>query len=103
MAIGTLVQVMLQYFDGCPNWELADRRLRALADELGFDLDRQRVDTPEAAERYSFRGSPTILVDGSDPFASGDEPVGLSCRVYATPDGRAGAPTTDQLREMLTR
>lgn len=60
------------------------------------------MDTLEAAQRVGFRGSPTILVDGRDPFASGDEPVGLSCRVYATPDGPAGAPTTDQLREVLT-
>lgn len=95
------MQVLLQYFDGCPNWELADRRLRALADELGFDLEHQRIDTPAAAEEHGFRGSPTILVDGSDPFASGDKPVGLSCRVYATPNGSAGVPTTEQLREVL--
>lgn len=102
MTIGSLVRVTLQYFDGCPHWELADRRLRALADKLGFDVVRQRVDTPEAAARCGFRGSPTILVDGKDPFASGDEPVGLSCRVYSTPDGPAAVPTVDQLSEVLT-
>lgn len=102
MTIGALVRVTLQYFGGCPNWALADRRLRALADELGFDVVRQRIDTPDAAARCGFRGSPTILVDGDDPFASGDEPVGLSCRVYATPDGTAGVPTIEQLRDVLT-
>ena len=93
--------VTLLYFDGCPNWQTTDRRLASLADELGFDLDRRTVDTPEDAERLGFRGSPTVLVDGRDPFASGDEPVGLSCRVYQTPDGLAGAPTVEQLREAL--
>lgn len=103
MVIGTLVQVLLQYFDGCPHWKLADRRLRALADELGFDIEHQRIDTPEAAEENGFYGSPTILVDGDDRFASGGKPVGLSCRVYATADGSAGVPTSEQLREVLTR
>ena len=93
--------VTLLYFDGCPNWRLVDESLTRLADELGFDVDRRKVETPEDAERLEFRGSPTVLVDGRDPFATGDEPVGLSCRVYQTPEGVAGAPNADQLREVL--
>ncbi len=93
--------VTLLYFDGCPSWQIADHRLEALADELGFRVTRQKVDTPETAEEWSFRGSPTILVDGEDVFATGDEPVGLSCRIYQTPDGPAGAPTEQQLRSAL--
>lgn len=93
--------VTVLYFEGCPNWRTADTRLRALANELGFTVDRRVVDTPEEAQRVGFRGSPTILVEGRDPFASGDEPVGLSCRVYDTPDGPAGAPTVAQLRDVL--
>ena len=93
--------VTVLYFEGCPHWRTADERLRALADDCGFDVDRRIVDTPEAAARMGFHGSPTILVDGLDPFASGDEPVGLSCRVYDTPDGPAGAPTVSQLRDVL--
>jgi len=30
------------------------------------------------------------------------EPVGLSCRIYQTPDGAAGSPTLQQLRELMT-
>ncbi len=97
------MQVTVQHFDGCPHWRMADERLRTLAGEIGFELSHEMIDTPEAAEDAGFRGSPTILVDGVDPFAEGDEPVGLSCRVYDTPDGPAGAPTLDQLREVLTR
>lgn len=93
--------VALLYFDGCPSWRTAERRLLDLADEIGFTLRYQRVETPEAAERWSFRGSPTILVDGRDAFARGDEPVGLSCRRYETPDGVQGSPTTEQLRRVL--
>lgn len=97
------MDVTIQHFDGCPHWRLADERLRALADDIGFELTYEVIDTPEAAEEVGFRGSPTILVDGVDPFDDGDGPVGLSCRVYDTPQGRAGAPTLEQLREVLTR
>lgn len=97
------MQVTLQHFDGCPHWQLADERLRTLVGEFGFELSYEAIDTPEAAEEAGFRGSPTILVDGVDPFADGDEPVGLSCRVYDTPGGPAGAPTMEQFREVLRR
>ena len=95
------VEVTLLYFDGCPSWRTTDQRLRVLAEELGFELTHRRVDTPEDAQALSFRGSPTVLVDGRDPFARGDEPVGLSCRIYQTPDGPAGSPTLAQLRDAL--
>ncbi len=97
-----MAQVTLQYFDGCPNWRIAEERLVRLADEYGFPLHRQRIDTPEQAERVGFGGSPTILVDGRDPFAAGGPaPTGLTCRVYPTPEGPQGAPTEDQLRAAL--
>ncbi len=95
------MRVTLLYFDGCPNWRDVDQELRALSDELGFELERRRVDTPEQAESLVFRGSPTVLVDGRDPFARGDEPTGLACRVYVAPDGLRPAPTLEQLREAL--
>ena len=90
------MKVELLYFDGCPNWRTADERLRELATEYGFQLGRRLVTTPEEARMAGFRGSPTILIDGRDPFASGDEPFSLSCRVYRTPAGIAGAPSIDQ-------
>lgn len=61
----------------------------------------ERVATPEDAERLRFVGSPTVLVNDRDPFADGDVTFGLSCRVYQTPDGLAGAATVEQLREAL--
>ena len=95
------MDVTLLYFDGCPSWQTADARLAELADELHLSVNRRQVSTPEQAEEVGFRGSPTILVDGRDVFAQGHELVGLSCRVYQTPDGPAGAPTLDQLRAVL--
>ncbi len=98
------MDVTLLYFDGCPHWKTADEHLRALSSEFpDLVLSRQLVETPEEADRTSFRGSPSVLVDGTDVFAEPDAPVGLSCRVYQTPDGPAGSPRIEQLRDVLAR
>jgi hypothetical protein len=97
------VNVRLLYFDDCPNWRQAEARLlEALADlETPVQVGYQLVRTPEEAERSGFRGSPTILIDGRDPFASPEDPVGLACRIYRTPGGVEPAPTVEQLRAAL--
>lgn len=98
------MQITLRYFDGCPNWRIAQRRLRvALADADATDaaIALERVETHEEAVRLGFRGSPTILIDGHDPFADERADIGLACRVYATPEGFQGAPSLDQLRTAL--
>ena len=95
------MEVTLLYFDDCPNWKVTDERLAAMAEEFDLNISRLLVETPEEAERLGFRGSPTVLVDGRDVFADRDAPVGLSCRIYPTPDGPAGSPTVAQLRAVL--
>lgn len=96
-----MTNVTLLYFDGCPNWQVADERLRRLQDEADFTLDYATVDTPHQAQRLGFRGSPTLLIEGKDPFATGAELSGLACRFYDTPDGLQGSPTLAQLRAAL--
>jgi hypothetical protein len=99
------VDVTLLYFDDCPNWQVADQRLGealALAARADVQVERRLVVTPEQAEAARFRGSPTVLVNGRDPFADPAAPVGLSCRVYGTADGLAGAPTVEQLLAVLS-
>jgi hypothetical protein len=94
--------VTLQYFTGCPSWQVADERLAQLATERpDLTVRYQLVETVEDAERVGFHGSPSIVVDGVDVFDGPDAGVGLACRLYQTPDGPAGAPTLDQLRAAL--
>jgi hypothetical protein len=90
--------VQVLYFDGCPSWQRAVDNLRA----LGVEPELRRVEDPDDAKRLGFTGSPTILINGRDPFATGSEPIGMSCRVYATPTGFAGSPTEAQFREVLS-
>ncbi len=94
------MEIILQHFHDCPNWHVADRRLREALIGLGRPdqpISYQRVEDPEEAERVSFGGSPTILIDGVDPYADPAGPAGYACRVY---DGDA-APTVAQLRQAL--
>lgn len=100
------MKVTIQYFDGCPHWKLADARVRTVIAGLSYEdvtLEYQLIDSPETADRVGFLGSPTILVDGRDPFATGTEQVGMSCRVFRTENGVEGAPTESQLRRLIAR
>jgi len=97
------IAVSIQFFDSCPGWEVARARLEEAATQLGVDLEVElrRVETLEEAHSLGFAGSPTIRIAGSDPFADAGAAPGLTCRLYATPDGWAGAPTTAQLVAVL--
>ena len=99
------MRVQLLYFDECPNWQLADTLLREALEALGrpIEVEKVLVSTPEQAEHWSFHGSPSVHIDGEDPFAQPGTPVGLSCRLYRTPQGVGGSPTVDQLVEVLSR
>ena len=99
------MDVTLLYFDDCPNWQVADARLRqalALAGRDEVQVQRRPVVTAEQVEALGFGGSPTVLVNGRDPFADPHAPVGLSCRVYDTATGLTGAPTVEQLLAVLS-
>jgi hypothetical protein len=99
------MDLQLLYFDGCPHHSVAEERLRSALARVGREGEEIRavlVETPEDAERLGFIGSPTILVDGLDPFATGGEQPALACRVFSTPEGREGSPTVDQLVEVLS-
>ncbi|MFF8196573.1 hypothetical protein ACF05L_38220 [Streptomyces bobili] len=88
----------------CPHEKPAVELLRRVLDDFALQDVRfgTRVisDTREA-ERATFTGSPTFLLDGHDPFADPGRAPGLACRLYRTPGGLAVLPTPAQLREAL--
>ena len=100
-----MTRITIRYFEGCPHWRLADARVRQALRAVGLNatVEYDRVETHEDAVRTGFRGSPTILVDGADPWADGEAPVGLSCRIYRTEEGPQGAPTVRDLEAVLSR
>jgi hypothetical protein len=101
-----VIAVTLQYFHDCPTWQIARDRLLDAIDRLGRDLfkvDLRLITGYQQAVAEGFRGSPAFLVDGRDPFADHHVPVGLTCRSYPTEAGPAGAPTLEQLLQVLER
>lgn len=96
--------ITLRYFDGCPNWQVAQARLDEALERVGNPktVVLEKVTTAREADDLELRGSPTILIDGVDPFDS-TAPTGLSCRVYRTEAGLEGAPSVEQLIAVLKR
>lgn len=88
---------------GCPNGPVLTQRLATvLGDDPEVPVVRRSVTDPEEAARRGMRGSPTLLIDGRDPFADPDTPPSLSCRLYWAPDGsQQGAPSVEDLRRVL--
>ncbi|MGW4528788.1 hypothetical protein [Amycolatopsis sp. NPDC004378] len=94
---------ILQVSD-CPNVALLEQRLdEALGDRSGVTRHRQVIDDLDAAGAAGMTGSPTLLVDGVDPFAGPGLTPSVSCRLYRAEDGHVqGAPSVTDLRQVLS-
>lgn len=87
----------------CPNAPLLMDRLRqVLAGRSEVTVVSRVVADQAGAERGGMHGSPTLLIDGVDPFAAADQPCSLSCRLYRHPGGYVdGAPSLAELRVVV--
>ncbi len=100
----TMAAIELRYFDSCPNWKITDERIGKAMSEIGMagPVTHTLVDTMERATELGFAGSPTVLIDGVDPFGGdADTEAGLACRIYQTEDGPQGSPSLTQIRAAL--
>lgn len=77
--------------------------LRTALDDVGLARISIVTTTREEAERRGFVGSPTILIDGIDPFAEPRQSAALACRIYRNTAGPGGVPDLRQLRQTLKR
>lgn len=86
----------------CPNAPVVDNRLLRALHGREVHVDRIEVSDAGQAARLGMTGSPTVLIDGVDPFAVPGAPASLSCRLYRGPDGRVeGAPSLADLQRVL--
>src|SRR6266436_5410042 len=87
----------------CPNEPvLRDRLARVLADHPDATVTCRVIQDEADAARYGMPGSPTLLVNGFDPFAAPGTPASVSCRLYRDQSGPADrAPSVAALREAL--
>lgn len=88
---------------GCPNAPvLGDRLAAVLDDRAGVSVAHHVVSDEDEAARWGMNGSPTLLIDGVDPFAEPGQPPGMSCRLYRDENGQlSGAPSVSQLRQAI--
>ena len=96
------VEIVVLHTDACPHVELARQRITEALATAGTEatVTSELVTTQEAAQRWGFAGSPTILMNGRDPFPTTGG-AALACRLYTTEAGMQGAPTVAQLVEVL--
>ena len=100
------MDVQLLVVPDCPNEERAGELLRRALTEArigGTPIRTVVVTTAEQAEQLHFPGSPTILLDGADPFPPPDERTGVACRVYAGTGGARGVPEMSALTAAIRR
>ncbi|AVH61119.1 alkylmercury lyase [Streptomyces dengpaensis] len=87
----------------CPNAPVVRERLRAVLGGRDVPVNAVEVSGEAEAARWGMAGSPTVLLDGADPFAPvGDARPSVSCRLYRHADGTTdGAPSVAELRRAL--
>jgi hypothetical protein len=101
--LGAAMTLEILQVPGCPGADLLEDRLAGLL--TGRPRVIRRVVTGQAeAEQLGMTGSPTLLVDGADPFARPGQPPSISCRLYLDEYGRQSpVPSPGQLRAALRR
>jgi hypothetical protein len=91
------VHVEFLFWKGCPSHPKALAELRTAMADAGLDpgsVILREVSTEAETARERFVGSPTIRIDGVDIQPPGEEPLGLTCRVYHRRNGQI-SPTPD--------
>lgn len=99
------MKIQVLYFDDCPSYQTALTLLQAALGDVGRSDVIQTIEIKDEADvqRWQFIGSPSIRLDGIDPFDQGTSNYGLECRVFKTPEGLLGWPTREMLVEALKR
>jgi hypothetical protein len=88
----------------CPNTAVMRARLQQLLTGHPDVVIEDRVIRSEGgAAARGMTGSPTLLIDGVDPFAAPGLAPSMSCRLYVDEGGAlSGAPSIAQLRTALS-
>lgn len=93
------VRIEIQYFEGCPNSESVHQMVKEFISksEMEIEFAEILIETQEDAEKYKFRGSPTVLINGNDVKGLEESKTpSLSCRYYQN-----GLPTENDLHDFI--
>jgi hypothetical protein len=97
------MQLTILTVPDCPNASVLGDRLAAVLDGRdGVLVSYQVISDEGEAARCGMHGSPTLLIDGADPFAERGQTPSMSCRLYRDENGQlSGAPSVGQLRQAI--
>ncbi|MFG2690806.1 organomercurial lyase [Streptomyces sp. NPDC048405] len=98
----TKMRITVLTVPDCPNAPVAQERIAAALDGRAAEVQLVEVREEADAAHWGMTGSPTVLIDGVDPFAVAGSAPSVSCRLYRDADGRTdGAPSVELLRQAL--
>ncbi|MFC0109590.1 hypothetical protein [Kibdelosporangium aridum] len=97
------MEIRLLHVADCPSMALLTERLSGL---LGgcqdVEIESLEIDDDGQAAALGMTGSPTILINGVDPFGEPGRVPSVSCRLYRDEDGRvSGVPSSAMLRNAI--
>jgi hypothetical protein len=97
------MRLEILHVDDCPNVAVLEDHLRTVVgDRVDVEVTMRLVEDDGLGAELGMRGSPTLLVDGIDPFADLEQPPSVSCRLYHGAAGAVtGAPSLEALRHAL--
>lgn len=98
--MGPNVRLEVLHVPDCPNLAPMLERLHQVTDRR---VTTREISTTDEADARGMAGSPTLLVNGVDPFADGKAgKYGVSCRIYRDERGRTvPVPSISQLRDAI--
>jgi hypothetical protein len=99
--------IEFQYFEGCPNSVESLANLKAAMSKLNIPEDQLKVvEVPDLviANRLTFQGSPSILIDRNDIY-TGKQPekFSYSCRLYEFDGLQSGVIPQEFILEKLRK
>jgi hypothetical protein len=86
----------------CPNAPVVLERIGVALAGRAVPVELVEVNDQDQAARWGMTGSPTVLLDGADPFALSGVAPNVSCRLYRRRDGLVeGSPGVEDLCRAL--
>ena len=99
------MKVQILHVPDCPNTAFLAARLDEIIDgqtSVEAEVEHRLVADHDEAVAVGMTGSPTLLIDGTDPFAVPGSSASMSCRLYLDETGApTGSPSVAQLRAVL--
>lgn len=99
------MHIAILHVPDCPSLDLTRSRVAAALAQTGVEASVEEVLVAgrREADEMGMHGSPTITIDGHDPFDHDQGRGSMSCRLYWAEGRIDGAPGVEGLIAAITR